>query len=193
MTIRALVCAALACLAACSSLQTTPSTGFHEIIGQGERFQLLVRSGNSAMDKLLYELAYEQFSTVVPLREKEPYTGTMEITFASSTQSAFLGSSSTVSNATAGASGWYTNTGYLGQASAVGSSTTITSGGTFDWQNSIMIVVIKHSDGERLWSGDYNYKGGWEFSGFVVNTPEEAARLVAKRLKTKLEADLKKK
>ncbi len=54
---------------------------------------------------------------------------------------------------------------------------------TFDGQNSTMLAVLRQGDGERLWSGDYSYKGGWELSGWVVNTPEEAARLVAKRLK----------
>lgn len=55
-----------------------------------------------------------------------------------------------------------------------------------------MIVVLKHGDGGRLWSADYSYKGGWELSGWVVNTPAEAARLVAKRLKDKFLTDLKK-
>ena len=46
-----------------------------------------------------------------------------------------------------------------------------------------MLAVLRQGDGERLWSGDYSYKAGWELSGWVVNAPEEAARLVAKRLK----------
>lgn len=65
------------------------------------------------------------------------------------------------------------------------------SGGVFQWQNSTMLIVLRHADGERLWSADYNYKGGWEFSGWVVNTPEEVARLVAKRLKNRFANDMK--
>jgi len=45
---------------------------------------------------LLYEIAYQQFSDVIPLREQEPYAGTLEITFWSSTRSALVGSSTGV-------------------------------------------------------------------------------------------------
>jgi len=145
------------------------------------------------MDKLVYEMAYEQFSDVVPLREKEPYTGVMEVTFASSDQSWFVGGSSTVGNATAYGSGWYSRNGYAGgTATVTGTSSTISSGGAVTWQNSTMLIVLKKEDGERLWTADYNYKGGWELSGWVVNTPDEAARLVIKRLKQKFQDDFKK-
>ncbi len=52
-----------------------------------------------------------------------------------------------------------------------------------------MLAVLRREDGERIWSADYNYKGGWEFSGWTVNTPEEAARLVSKRLRDRFLAD----
>jgi hypothetical protein len=117
----------------------------------------------------------------------------MEITFASSDQSWFAGSSSSMGSDTAYGSGWYNVTGYVGGTAALsGSSTTISSGGTFTWQNSTMLIVLKKSDGERIWTVDYNYKGGWEISGWVVNTPDEAARLVLKRLKEKFNKDFQK-
>lgn len=179
--------------AGCSSVQTQKTNAPLSTIQASERFQLLVRTGNAVMDKLVYEMAYQQFSGLVPLREKEPYTGVMEITFASSDQSWFVGSSSTVGNATAYGSGWYSGTGYVGGTATVsGSSATVSSGGSFTWQNSTMLIVLKKEDGERLWTADYNYKGGWEMSGWVVNTPDEAARLVIKRLKQKFEDDFKK-
>src|SRR6476660_2595306 len=37
-----------------------------------------------------------------------------------------------------------------------------------DWQNSTMLVIIRTPDRERLWTGEYNYKGGMEMSGFSV-------------------------
>jgi hypothetical protein len=158
-----------------------------------ERFQLLVRTGHPTLDKLLYEMAYQKFSDILPLREQGPYTGVMEITFASSGQSASVGSSSTVGNASAYGSGWYSSGGYLGgTATIAGFSTTATSDSSFTWQNSTMLIVLKKLDGERLWTADYNYKGGWEMSGFVVNTPDEAARLVVKRLRDKFQSDFQK-
>lgn len=177
-------------LLGCSSVETQKASTSLASIQSSERFQVLVRTGNAVMDKLVYEMAYQQFGSLLPLREKEPYTGAMEITFASSDQSWFVGTSNTVGSATASGSGWYNGRGYVGGTATVsGSSTTFSSGGTFTWQNSTMFIVLKKGDGERLWSADYNYKGGWEMSGFVVNTPDEAARLVIKRLKQKFQQD----
>ncbi|MEI6779422.1 MAG: hypothetical protein WCQ21_00750 [Verrucomicrobiota bacterium] len=56
----------------------------------------------------------------------------------------------------------------------------------------MMLIVVKKGDGERIWTADYKYKGGWEMSGWVVNTPDEAARLVIKRLKKKFDNDFRK-
>jgi len=36
-----------------------------------------------------------------------------------------------------------------------------------DWQNSTMLMVIRSPDKERLWTGEYDYKGGMEMSGFT--------------------------
>jgi len=152
----------------------------------------MVRTGDGVMDKLVYEMAYQQFGGVLPLCEKEPYTGSVEITFSSSGQSAFVGTSTTTGSASAYGLCWYTGHGYIGGAAYVtGNATTVTTGSTFQWQNSTMIIVIKKADGERIWSADYSYKGGWEMSGWVVNTPEEAARLVTKRLKEKFLQDFR--
>lgn len=67
--------------------------------------------------------------------------------------------------------------------------TFVSSGAVLTWQNSTMMIVLKKTDGTRLWTADYNYKGGMEMSGFVVNTPDEAARLVLERLKDNFESD----
>lgn len=57
------------------------------------------------------------------------------------------------------------------------------------WQNSTMLMMIKDSSGNRLWTGEYTYKGGWEMSSFTVNSPVEAAKLVTKRIVNKLVSD----
>lgn len=169
-------------LSACSTVSTSGGAAL-TALSSDDRIQLRVRTGNAQMDALVYEMAYQQFSEVMPLREKEPYTGALEITFASSTQNGFLGTSNAYSTGQAYSSGWYTG----------GSVTTtaIHSGTVLEWQNSTMLAVLKRSDGQRLWSADYSYKGGWELSGWVVNTPEEAARLVTKRLKARFVEDSK--
>ena len=60
-----------------------------------------------------------------------------------------------------------------------------------DWQNSTMLVVIRNPNKERLWSGEYNYKGGMEMSSFTVTTTEEAAKLVVQRIAKNFRADVR--
>lgn len=50
------------------------------------------------------------------------------------------------------------------------------------WQNSTMLVVIHSGSGERLWSAEYTYKGGWELSSLTGTTVAESARTVVKRV-----------
>lgn len=63
--------------------------------------------------------------------------------------------------------------------------------GLADWQNSTLLVIMRAPDGQRLWSGEYAYKGGMEWSGFKVTTREEAAKLVVQRLAAKFAADMR--
>jgi len=177
-------------LAACSTVETTRgAVPLSSLQNGAEHFQLRVNTGDARRDQLVYEFAFEQFSQVLPIAEHEPYTGTLDITFTSETQGAFVGSSSTVGQAQVSTSGWYTGGGYTGQGYASGSSTTVSSGTMLEWQNSTMIAVLRRTNGERLWSGDYEYRGGWELSGWVVNTPEQAARLVTQRLREQFARD----
>ncbi|EIQ00887.1 hypothetical protein OpiT1DRAFT_05449 [Opitutaceae bacterium TAV1] len=132
----------------CSSLKT--HTNGTELKGiQQERFRLTTRTDSGSLDKIVYEAIYLQFSDALTIAEKEPYSGSMEVSFFSSDSH----------------------------------------GSPFRWQNSTMIIVLKNNSGERLWLADYKYKGGWEFSGWVVNTPDEAARLLAERLKERFVKD----
>ena len=62
--------------------------------------------------------------------------------------------------------------------------------GFADWQNSTMLLIIRTLKNERLWTGEYNYKGGMEMSGWSVTTREEAAKLVVQRVSEQFESDL---
>lgn len=178
-------------LNACSSMQTYSNFQDAQIIVKNQSYQVRVRTGNEVMDKLVYEFAYLEFSKYLPIAEQGSFTGTVDIIFSSSSESAFIGSSAGYATTTGYVNGWYTGSGYIG---ATGSASTvssgISSGGTFTWQNSTMLVILKDSSGKRLWSADYKYKGGWEMSGFSVNTPQEAARLCIERVAEKLNQDM---
>jgi hypothetical protein len=171
-------------LASCSTVQTTGAGANLAAQLPSEHFQLKVRTGDERMDAAVYETAYQQFSRVMPLREAPPFTGSLEITFASAGQSNFQGHSTPATLNHATLDGWYTG------GRAVNS--TPGSGTFLEWQDSTMVAVLKHNNGAALWTASYGYKGGYELSGYVVNTPAKAARLVAKRLAARFAADAKK-
>ena len=179
--LRAILAVMVLALAGCSTVETSGGGPALATAAKAQRIQLKVRTGNDQMDALVYELAFEQFGKVMSLAETPPFTGALEITFVSTAQNGFLGSSSTVASGQAVTNGWYTG-GHI-------VSTSLSSGTFLTWQNSTMLAVLRGADGERQWSADYSYKGGWELSGWVVNTPEEAARLIVKRLKTRFVTD----
>jgi hypothetical protein len=158
------------------------------------KYSVLVRTGHPGMDKIVYEIAVMELGQLLHINEREDQidqNGRIEITFASTSQSAFLASSTTVGSVNATATGWYNGNGYWGGTGyASGTSSTIASGTTFTWQNSTMLMTLRDNSGTRLWNADYNYKGGWEMSGWSVNTADEAARLCIKRLKKRMESDL---
>ena len=178
---------ALVSLLASASCSTVETTGAGARLGAqlpSEHFQLEVRSGDGRMDAALYQAAYRQFSRVLPLREAPPFTGSLEITFASASQSSSQVSATrkAADNNTAKRV-WRAGGGALG--SVLGAATFL------EWQDSTMLAVLKHNDGALLWTAAYDYKGGYELSGFVVDTPEKAARLVARRLAARFAADAK--
>ena len=149
---------------------------------RGERIQLKVATGEPDLDAFVYQAAYDQFSTILPLRETEPFTGVLEISFADRTPRAGKeksGSKGEKSERSAKSEkSWFT-----GGRKA---SARQTAGSPFDFQNAAMVALLKRTDGERLWGAEYNYVGGWDMSGWVVHTPEQAASTILKRLKARL-------
>jgi len=181
--------AVLALLAGCSSMQTsTGNNGLARLSDSGP-FEIRVRTPSPSLSALVYEFAVQELGKSLDIAEREPGKGAIEITFASQGESAFVGTSSTTVSGQASASGWYTGNTYYGSVSANGTANTVSTGNSFTWQNSTLFVVVRDGEGHRLYSADYKYKGGWELSGWVVNTPEEAARLCIERVHTQMAKD----
>lgn len=177
----ALIGAATACLGACSSLETAgPGLPAPTAAGGDRRIQLKVRTGDPELDAILYDAAFLPFSAVMPLRETAPFTGVLEITFASLSQSGFGGAPASTAHARSG--DWYSG---RSRATLRGRG-----GMLLTWQDSVMEAVLKDADGERLWAANYDYHGGWELTGFVTTTPAQAARLIARRLAARYAVDV---
>jgi hypothetical protein len=179
MRLSSICVAAQFLLAACSSLSQSPVSTANGPIRRDQTYVLAVQTGNPAFDKLLYEHCYREFSKTLPIVESGAYTGVVEVSFVTSGQGYTMQTTNSYSSAST--QGWFSGYSGYGYATASGTTTGITTGSVFQWQNSTMLVVVRNH-GNRVWSADYQYKGGWELSGFYVNTPDEAARLCARRL-----------
>jgi hypothetical protein len=146
------------------------------------------------MDKILHGFAVMEFGQLLNINENEAQldqSGKLEITFESSSDGGLLSSSSSISLADSPATGWYDGEQYWGGTGySSRTSGEIASGSMLSWQNSTMLITLKNASGTRLWSADYEYKGGSDISGFWVNTADEAARLCVKRLKEHMKKDL---
>ena len=152
-------------------------------------YVIRVRTPSPALSALVYEFAAQEFSKGLDIAERTPGKGNIEIIFASQGESAFVGSSTTIASGQAYGSGWYTGNSYYGAVHVTASANTLSTGGSFTWQNSTLFVVVRDAEGRRLYSADYKYKGGWEWSGWSVNTPEEAARLCIERVYKQMAKD----
>jgi hypothetical protein len=101
-----------------------------------------------------------------------------------------LGAATSTSVTNLNVAGWYSRNAAYARGSAVTTGSAVGSASSLTWQNSTVLVVIRDAEGKRLWSADYAYKGGWELSGFYVNTPEEAARYCLQKVNAQLLKDM---
>lgn len=177
----------------CSTVSTRIAPLASQQVSQW-KYSILVRTGNPTMDKILHEMAVMEFGQLLNINENETQvaqSGRLEIIFESSSDGGLLGDSSAIGPADATATGWYDGDRYWGGTGySSGTSSEIASGSMLSWQNSTMLINLKDPHGNRLWSADYEYKGGSDISGFWVNTADGAARLCVKRLKARMQKDL---
>jgi hypothetical protein len=117
----------------------------------------------------------------MPLKHDPPFTGALEITFATTGHDWLMGASDSDA-ANIPPAGWYVG----GRPAAP-----VACAPRFvKWQTSHMKAVLKHADGSQYWSADYTYDGGMELSGWVVKTPAQAATLIARRLSARFKAEI---
>jgi hypothetical protein len=146
-----------------------------------DRFQLKVRTPSEELDEAVYEGVFDTFSAVMPLKHDPPFSGALEITFATTGHDWLTGASNSDA-ANIPPAGWYVG----GRPAAPDAPAPR----FVKWQASHMKAVLKRSDGSSYWSADYLYDGGMELSGWVVKTPAQAATLIARRLSARFKADI---
>lgn len=144
-------------LSNCSTISVNKQAADLSSITVNKTYQVRVRSGNLAMDKLIYKTASAAFGKYLRMHGEEPFNTVIDIVFMSKSRKGFAGGASYgyINNVFYGNS-WYTGSESFGYQSM---DTEIASGGPFTWQNSTMTVTIRELEGKVLWDAQYNYKG----------------------------------
>jgi len=160
-------------LSNCSTISVNKQAANLSSITVNKTYQVRVRSGNLAMDKLIYKTASAEFGKYLRMQGEEPFNTVIDIVFMSKSRKGFAGASNGYVNNVLYGNLWYTGSETFGYQSM---DTEIASGGPFTWQNSTMIVTIKEQEGNKiLWETQYNYKGDIDPSRLLVRSADEAA------------------
>lgn len=175
-------------LLACSTMESTPIQGGSQQLTQSGPYAVVVNAG--PLSPVVYEFAVREIGKALAITEGADAKGRVEITFASTGDSALMGAATSTSVTNFNATGWYSRNAAYTRGSAVSTSSAVGSAWSLTWQNSTALVVIRDAVGKRLWTADYAYKGGWELSGFYINTPEEAARYSLQKVNAQLFKDM---
>lgn len=161
MMILALGALTLPAISGCSSMNSSIRSGEHIALKKFAPFEIRVRTPSESLSAIVYELAVQDLGRSLEIADGGPSNGVIEVMFSSHGDSAFFGSSSSSGIAQTSTSGWYTGNTLNASTASIVTATTVNSGTSFTWQNSTMIVVVRDKEGRRLYTADYDYKGGW--------------------------------
>ncbi len=177
-------------LTGCSTMDVRSTFQNPETVIKNQAYQLRVQTRYAEMDKLVYALAYKEFGKYIPIAEKGPYAGAVEVLFFKTSESAFICPQSMFSSVEGYADWWYTKDGYVGRKNnAYTIGETITYPEIFAWQNSTMLVNIKDNNFKRLWSVEYKYRSDGEISSWTINAVPEIANTCIKRVAHRMQKD----
>lgn len=176
--------------AGCSTGRSQKDVAGLLFISKGKAYQVRVRTGNIAVDRAIYLFAYSEFGRYLPVSEKGPFTGYIDITFVSEENKLFRGSSEGYLTNVEYGDNWYTGGIDADSVSRLmGSETNIAPGGLLAWQDSFMFVTIRKTDGRKLWRAEYNYRGSRDLSALFMSTADEAAKVCLGRIIHRFEID----
>ena len=169
--------------AGCSTIRIHSGAEDLSSIRAEQSYGVRVRSGNLALDKLIYDIAYAEFGRHLPVSENGQYTGFIDIVFASASETAFSGASAGFAANMAYGDGWFTGdeAAWISRDSAYPDSG-IAPGGIFSWQESTMVVTLRDISNRKLWKADFHYRGGRDLTALYIKTADDAARFCLDRI-----------
>ena len=173
-------------LSGCSTIISSKQAANLSSITADKTYQVRVRSGNIAIDKLIYKTASAEFGKYLRMQGQEPSNAVVDIVFLSKSEKGFSGAANSYVNNVYYGNSWYTGNETSGYQSV---DREIAPGGPFTWQNSTMTVTIREREGKVLWDCQYNYKGGLELSRVYVSSADEAAMISLSKIIKLFEKD----
>jgi len=174
-------------LSSCSTIISSKQAANLSSITVNKTYQVRVRSGNIAIDKLIYKKASAEFGKYLRMHGQGPFNAVIDIVFLSKSEKGFSGAASSYVNNVYYGNSWYTGNETFGYQSV---DREIAPGGPFTWQNSTMTVTIRERDGNELWGCQYNYKGSLELSRLYVSSADEAAMVSLSKIIKLFEKDV---
>jgi len=173
-------------LGGCSTISSSKQAASLSSITVNKTYQVRVRSGNIAVDKLIYKTASAEFGKYLRMHGQEPFNTVIDIVFLSKSEKGFSGAANSYVNNVYYGNSWYTGNEIFGYQSV---DREIAPGGPFTWQNSTMTVTIREREGKVLWDCQYNYKGSLELSRLYVSSADEAAMVSLSKIIKLFEKD----
>lgn len=174
----------------CSTISSNRQAVNLSALTAGKTYQVRVRSGNLALDKIIYDYVSLKFGEYLQMAGKKQFDNYIEIVFQSTLKEGISKSSAGyITNMIYGNS-WYTGDDSPWSGDYPSSSgTEIIPGGMSSRQNSTTTVVLRDSEGSILWRARCLYKGGSELSGLYVKAADEAARISLDKIIMQFEKD----
>ena len=155
-------------------------------IKSGQNYQVRVRTGNLELDRRVYSAALDSLSEYLPISNEVSYTGFIEVIFSSTLGQGILGSKPAYSTTVEYGDKWFTDSTNAEFSSPM--EVESNEGGILRWQKSRMSVTIKDLKDNKLWSGEYTYKGMQDITGLMKKT-NEGANLCLDRIVSKFKND----
>jgi hypothetical protein len=162
----------------CSTISTNKRAANLSALTANKTYQLRVRSGNLALDKIIYDYTSTRLGEYLRIACRQNCDNYIEIVFTSTLKDGVSGSSAGYATNMIYGSSWYTgdDAPWLNRYYP-GSEMEIAGGGIFSRQNSTIIATIRDMQDGILWKTHFTYKGGTDLSGLYVKTADEAARV----------------
>jgi len=189
ITLSAIIVLFIIVLGACSTTRTEKGVDSFVALADNQPYQLRVRSGHSIMDRIIYESASREYGKYLSLSRTDSYRGTIEIIFAGTPDKSFLDSTTDFATSSVTGNAWYIGSEYIGLS---GSDSAEGAGRSFENidlpEKTTMLVNIKGSNAETLWTGNYQYKAGSELADLGA-TEEKIAKTGIKKIMGQLRKD----